>query len=136
PLAINGLQNMLLASDNIVIRGTYVSGSALLEGLKQEQPDVLLLDILLPDKKGSELATIIAQDYPEVRILVITSLDAPSHVKSMMRHGCKGYLLKNTDQQTLVHAIEEIYAGREFVEPVLQEQMMRNMLHFQKTTPP
>jgi len=136
PLAINGLQNMLLPDTGILVSGTYSSGQALLEGLAIDQPDVLLLDILLPDNKGPELASKVAKEYPSVRILVITSLDAPSQVKAMMRHGCKGYLLKNTDQQTLLYAIKEIYKGNEFIEPIIKEQIMQHMLHFQRTTTP
>jgi len=132
PLAIAGLQNMLVSCAHISVQHTYNNGNDLLSGLRAEQPDVLLLDVLLPDIKGDELARTVHQQYPNVRILAITSLDAPIHVKAMLRSGCKGYLLKNTDVQTLIHAIEQVNEGKEYIEPSIKEQMLQNMLHFRK----
>src|SRR4051812_42263260 len=121
PLAVTGLQNMLMSSNHITVRHTYANGNDLLNGLKTEQPDVLLLDILLPDIKGDELAKTIHNSYPKIKILAITSLDAPIHVKAMLRSGCKGYLLKNTDVQTLIHAIEQVNEGKEYIEASIKE---------------
>lgn len=132
PLAIAGLQNMLANVSNMEVVATYSTGTALLEGLVLQQPDILLLDVLLPDKKGTELATYIGQAYPRVRIIALTSLDAPIHVRSMMREGCKGYVLKNTDKISLVHAIEQVYKGHEYIEPALKEKMLYNVMHYRK----
>lgn len=132
PLAIAGLQNMLASSPDIQVKGTYASGSALLEGLVQEQPDVLLLDVLLPDQKGTELAGYITRRYPAVKIIAITSLDAPIHVRSMMRQGCKGYILKNTDRESLINAIRVVCGGGEYIEPALKERIMDNVLHYRR----
>ncbi len=134
PLAVAGLQNMLSSCSHIKVLNTYSNGAELLQGLEAEQPDVLLLDVLLPDTKGPELAAVIHSKYPKINILAITSLDAPVHVKAMLRNGCKGYLLKNTDVQTLIHAIEEVHRGNEYIEPSIKEQMLQNMLHFKKQT--
>lgn len=134
PLVLAGLKDMLKSFNDIQITGLYSSGAALLEGLEHEQPDILLLDIQLPDKKGWELAAIISNQYPMVKILAITSFDATGYVKSMMRSGCKGYLLKNTDQQTLVKAIRMVYDGEEYIEPAIKEQMLQNIMHFKKAS--
>src|SRR5690606_18703418 len=106
------------------------------------QPDVLLLDVLMPEMEGPELAAKIREDFPEVKILVITSLNAPSVVKAMMSSGCKGFLLKNTDQKILVEAIEAVFRNEEYIEAQVKEQLVRNMLKFKSaeqhpaTTPP
>lgn len=134
PLAVAGLQNMLASCSHIFVQNTYYNGADLLRGLETTQPDVLLLDVILPDIKGSELAAMIHSRYPAIKILAITSLDAPVHVKAMLRNGCTGYLLKNTDVQTLIHAIEEVNEGREYIEPSIKEQMLQNVLHFRKNT--
>jgi DNA-binding NarL/FixJ family response regulator len=130
PMVISGLKNMLEPFPYIQVISAFSGGEALLEGLKIKQPDVLLLDILMPGIQGPEVAKIITRTYPAIKILAITSLNAPVHIKSMMRQGCKGYLLKNTDQNVLVHAIETLYQGEEFIEPALKEQMLQNMLKF------
>ena len=134
PLAIAGLQNMLSSSGNIEVTHTYNNGEQLLKGLESEQPDILLLDVILPDIKGPELAAIIHSRYPKIKILAITSLDAPVHVKAMLRNGCNGYLLKNTAVHTHINAIDEVNNGKEYIEPSIKEQMLQNMLHFRKQT--
>lgn len=128
PLAVTGLYNMLLPYKNIKVTGTYQTGQAMLEDLKKNQPDVLLLDILLSDSNGKVLAKEISRLYPAIKIIAITSLDAPAYVKAMMQNGCSGYLLKNIDQKTLVEAIETVYQGKEFIELSLKEQMVYNLI--------
>ena len=124
---------MLGSQQDIIVEGTYETGAALLEGLKQNQPDVLLLDVLLPDYKGQDLAETVSKLYPDIKIMAITSLDAPLYVKSMMRHGCRGYILKNTRLKPLVHAIQQVYQGETYIEPSLREQMMQHMLQLKKS---
>jgi DNA-binding NarL/FixJ family response regulator len=132
PVTIHGVQSMLQPYEHIQLIDTYTSARALLEGLKERQPDVLLLDIMLPESSGRELAEIISAQWPGVRMLALTSLDAPSHVKSMMRRGCAGYLLKDTDAETLAQAIQQVYEGKEFIEPVIKEQILQNVLKYRK----
>lgn len=133
PMVIAGIENMLRNNDRIVIKGTYNDAATLKEGLMRVCPDVLLLDILLPDAKGHELAGELKGIYPHIRIIALTSLDAPSHVKAMMKAGCNAYLLKNTGQETLVHAIEEVYEGKSFIDPLLEKRLAENILQFQKS---
>lgn len=129
PLAISGIENMLRLSYDVEIVGAFNTGEQLLDGLAHKTPDVLLLDILLPDISGKDLAEIIRHKYPQIRILALTSLDAPMHVRTMMKRGCLGYLLKNTDQKTLINAINEVYNGNEFIEPSLKEQILHNTIN-------
>jgi len=124
---------MLADYKQITVTATYTSGTALLEGLAQEQPDVLLLDVLLPDKSGKELAPIINSQYPQVRMIALTSLEGPAVVKSMMQRGCLGFLLKDTTEENLIAAIEHVYRGVEFIEPTLKEYVTQNMVHYRKS---
>ncbi|HVX00917.1 MAG TPA: response regulator transcription factor, partial [Candidatus Babeliaceae bacterium] len=90
PVVLKGLQNIINFYSHIQLYGFYSTGNELLEGLKTKQPDVLLLDIQLPDKTGNELVRIISKAYPSIRILALTNLDSAFHVKDMMQHGCLG----------------------------------------------
>lgn len=127
-LATSGVQSMLAAYENIFLESIYHSGQALLDGLTSKIPDVLLLDIMMPGLSGKELVPIIRERYPSVKIVVLSSLDAPAAVSSMMRRGCKGYLLKDTDPANLATAIENAYAGLEFIDPSLKEKMLAKVL--------
>lgn len=132
PLAIEGIQNMLFSSPEINVTGAFINGKELMEALAGKQPDILLLDILLPDGDGIQLADTICKTYPQLKIVALTSLDAPVYVKKMMKSGCKGYVLKNTDKASLINAIKVVHSGEEFIEPVLKEKLIYSMLHTQK----
>ncbi len=140
PLVISGLLNTLRDAPHINITATYREGVSLLQGLRAVQPDVLLLDIQLPGQSGTELAGIISKNYPEIKIIALTSIDTIPQVKAMMLNKCMGYLLKsNTDHQQLTTAIEEVYAGNIFIEPSLKDELTNRMLGIRtpkKTTQP
>ena len=133
PLIIDGISNMLRSEQDIEITATYTTAAELMNGLKEQQPDVLLLDIKLPDQWGYEVAAEIVDKYPQVRIVALTSLDAPVVIKSMMHQGCLGYLLKGTDKATLINAIHHACNWEEFIESSLQQHLLRsNILKTQK----
>ncbi len=132
PMVLAGLSQLLDSCDNIAVQATYTSGGELLEGLKQRRPDVLLLDVLLPDHSGEELARVVSADYPDVRILVITSVDTNFHIRRMLQQGCMGYLLKNADRDMLLDAINAVYAGRQYITASLKEQLLQDVLQTRK----
>lgn len=132
PIAVNGLMMMLSDQPNLNIYGTYNSGKALLEGLATQTPDVLLMDIMLPDIMGNELVLTVLKRHPPIRIIALSSLDAPAMVKSMLLNGCIGYLLKGADKATILSAIDHAVQNREFLEPGLKEHLVQSILKPQK----
>ncbi len=127
-MVLKGLQQMLLEDAAISLTGVYVNGQALLEGLKTQVPDVLLLDLQLPDYTGEELARKALSMYPLIKIMVLSSIDEPKRVREMMRIGCHGYSLKNISQATLIAAIQKIYKGEQYIDPTVQGELMRELL--------
>lgn len=131
PLIISGLQNMLRHFPEFDIIATYENGAQLLQGFAQMLPDVLLLDIQMPGQSGTELAGIIAEQYPSVRILALTNLDNNFYIKNMLRQGVLGYLLKNSKQEILVEAIKAVNTGEQYLEPSLKERVWHDMMKTQ-----
>ncbi len=122
-MVINGLQKMIADYPHITIIDTYLTGEDLLKGLEQRVPDVLLLDIQLPGITGDQLAPILHTTYPDLRILTLTNFDNTFYAKNMLHHGALGYLVKRTDQQTLISAIETVYNYKEFLEPSIKQKI-------------
>ncbi len=132
PLVIGGVQNVLLRYPHIVLTGTYNNGVALVEGLATNEPDVLLLDIQLPDQTGDELAPVILKKHPRLRILTLTNFDSSLYAQNMFRHGVRGYILKNAEERMLITAIETVFAGEVFLDPAMKDKMEHAALRIHK----
>ena len=136
-IVLSGLQKIVAKADDITIIGTYTNGDALLEGLQQEQPDVLILDIQMPGKKGTDLAPVIRKKYPDIKIIVLSNVEVMVQIKKMLQLGCMGYLLKNTDSATFLQAIRTVQAGEQFLHEEVRKQMVNHLFtpaHFVKVT--
>ena len=133
-LVINGLKAMLERYDQLKLLFAVTNGELLLEALAGEQPDVLLLDIQMPGQNGIDLCKIISNKYPAIKVIALTNLEESHYVKQMMRNGAKGYLLKNTDQETLYKAIEVVMLRQQYIDEQIQKNMLAETLTGKKRT--
>lgn len=124
-MVINGLKAMLAQIPGTTLLFCTLNGEELFKQLEQEQPDVLLLDIQLPDTPGTEVCRKVKKLYPNIKVIAITSHEDSSYVRQMLRKGASGYLLKNTDVATLSTAIHAVHEGKQF----LDQQISQNILH-------
>jgi len=132
-LLIKGIKEALEADKDIEVTGTYTSGAQLLSALSHQQPDVLLLDVHLPDNTGSDLAIRILKQYPNQRILILSGEGSVFQIREMLQQGCMGYLLKSTtNQPILVEAVKEVASGNLFLDPSLKDQVLNLMIREQK----
>lgn len=128
PVVVEGIRNLLQAQNNLEVIATYSSGTALLEGLEARQPDLLLLDVHFPDIRGNDLIRQLSPQYPELRILVLSSEDNVLEVKDMLQHGASGYVLKNVSLPVLLEAIEKVHAGEQYIEAALKESIFKSLV--------
>lgn len=126
-MVISGLKDMLKGFEGIQLGHTYDTGKDLLAGLALQQPDILLLDIQLPDITGEELAAIIRLAYPAVRIIALTGFNTATHARMMLEKGVSGYVLKNTDEHKLYQAIQTVYQGGRYIDAPVQEKIMNDL---------
>lgn len=137
PMVISGLSNMLSPFSRFDIISSFLSGDDFLQHEHVTMPDVTLLDIMMPGIQGPELARTIKRRYPQMQLLAVSSINTPGQIRQMMKNGCSGFLLKNTDQHILVEAIETVYKGEEYIEEKIKEQFLQNFLSFKdKIGPP
>ena len=127
PIVANGLKKILAEHANLEVVGVYATGKAMMNEIATALPDVLLLDMNLPDLQGPDLARQLLKKHPEVKIIVLSSSDITVQVKKMLQIGCKGYLLKDSDDATIVQAIETVFDGGEFLSPALQQQLVNDL---------
>jgi len=132
PLVIKGLQHILAHSSDMQLTGSYTNGRDLLKGLTTTTADVLVLDIHMPGQTGDELAEIINEKYPDIKILALTNEDSVYHIKTMLRKGVLGYILKTTDENILLNAIHTVHKGGQFLEPSLRERLVQDTVQTKK----
>ncbi|MDE3248252.1 MAG: response regulator transcription factor [Bacteroidota bacterium] len=114
-MVVEGIRSLLQQEHDIELIGsasTAASGSSF---LKTHKPDVLLLDINLPDGNGSDLCKRFRELYPSMAIVVLTTFSQGSYVRQMMDMGASGYLLKNASQTELVTAIRDTARGKTYM---------------------
>lgn len=115
PLFIEGLKNVITESSLAKVTESATCGSDCLKLLEFKQPDVILLDINLPDINGIDLCKIIHQKWPDINILALTSYGEYTYVRKMLENGAKGYLLKNSMPEEIIEGIVTVSEGGEFL---------------------
>jgi DNA-binding NarL/FixJ family response regulator len=126
-IILNGLQKILADVKNIRITGVYNNGDELLDGIAKEQPDVLLLDIQMPGKSGTELAAIITKQYKNIKIIALTNIDVVAQIKKILQQGVMGYLLKDASPETIINAIETVYGGEQYIQEQLRQLLLSSL---------
>lgn len=129
PAITFGISNMLKAYTDIVFTGTYHSAAAFMDALNESVPDILLLDIQMPEQSGDKAIKQILKMVPELHIIVFSNFDSPVYIDNMMRYGAKGYLLKSSTQEQIIDAIQKVYAGKHFITAELGEQVRQFALY-------
>lgn len=127
-LVINGIKSMLAEISGTQLIFDALNGKDLLQKLSAHQPDILLLDIQLADENGINLCQIVLQQYPEIKVIALTSFDNITYVKQMVKNGASGYLLKNIDVLTLQRALHTVQYGEQYIDPHIQKNIIQESL--------
>ncbi|SEW25698.1 response regulator [Chitinophaga arvensicola] len=133
-LVISGLKAMLAPYPHISVVYENNVAAELMAALPLVQPDVLLLDIQMPEIDGISLCKQVSKAHPGIRIIALSSFMESHYIKQMLRNGATGYLLKNTDPEKLIRAIERVHAGEQFLDDVIQQQLLNEVITGQKRT--
>jgi len=127
-MVLKGIESMLENTAEIEIAGTYENAEETLKSLSSNLPDVLLLDINLPDINGIDLSKQLLKKFPKLKIIALTNFEDISFVKRMLKNGVHGYLLKNTDKIELMDALKTVLSGDIY----LQKDIRKRLLHQKK----
>jgi DNA-binding NarL/FixJ family response regulator len=123
-MVLRGIESLLENTNEVEIVATYTNAQETIEGLVINQPDVLLLDINLPDINGIDLSKKLLKQYPELKIIALTNFDDISFVKRMLKNGVHGYLLKNTDKVELITALKTVLSGDLYIQKRINDRLI------------
>ncbi|HMR82311.1 MAG TPA: response regulator transcription factor [Niabella sp.] len=111
-MVIEGIRSLLQNEQEIVWLGHATNAVSCLGFLRQQQPDVILMDINLPDKSGIDLCKEVKENFPFVFIIGLSTFNQYSFIDKMMENGASGYLLKNATREEMMEAIHTVMKGK------------------------
>ncbi|WP_112323124.1 response regulator transcription factor [Oceanibium sediminis] len=111
PLVVQGVAGVLETYDGIVVVGTASNGKEVLVAYERLMPDIVLMDLNMPEMNGLAATELLLERDPGARVLILSMHDTPEYIATAMRHGARGYVLKDVDTDDIVTAINTVYAG-------------------------
>ncbi len=105
----DGLKAILETDSDIIVVSTASSGKAAIEIIESSRPDVILMDIRMPELNGVECTKLIKQRWPKLAVLVLTTFNDEDFISDALRYGASGYLLKDISGEKLIQAVKDAY---------------------------
>lgn len=125
-VVIDGLRSLLSLEADFNVVGEALNGKMVLEALKDQKVDVVLLDINMPVMDGIETAKLMREHYPDVKILILTMYNKPEFIRNILDAGASGYVLKNAGKEELIDAIRKVVRGEGYFSLSVTKTMMES----------
>jgi DNA-binding NarL/FixJ family response regulator len=132
-LICQGLQAVLNQEADLQVVGTAENGQVAIDQATTLQPDVVLMDIRMPIMTGIEATRLMSEQFPNIKVLVLSTFDDDRDIAQSMRAGAKGYLLKDMPASELAEAIRLVHRGYSQMAPGLMERLMTNVSETSET---
>lgn len=124
----HGVKNIISQESSFKIVGEVATGEQLLELLKKNTPDLVILAITLPKVSGMEIIGVVKKKFPQIRILILTMHKSKGCFYGAMSEGADGYLLKDDSSEELLRAIKRIKEGKIYLSPMIADEITDDVL--------
>ncbi len=125
-LVLEGIRARLEQEEGIEVVGQATDGLEALEQVKGLQPDVLMMDVSMPNMNGIEATKIFRERFPELKVLILSMHDNREYISQLMFHGAKGYILKDVSVEEMVRAIRTVADGATYICRAATETLFRH----------
>ena len=119
PLLREGIATLINNQPDMSIVGEASSGREALERFRELHPDVTLMDVRLPDMSGIDAMIAIRKEFPEARVIMLTTSEGDVEIQRALEGGARGYMLKSMPPKDLVEAIRQVHAGKKRIPPTI-----------------
>ena len=119
PIVLDGLRNLIRAEPDLELVGEAASGLGALKIIREQRPDVAVLDISMPELNGILLSRRLAGEMPALRLLVLTLHEDRAYLNQALEAGVRGYVLKRSAVENLVQAIRAVMVGGLYIDPAI-----------------
>ena len=120
----DGLQNLINAEPDMIVTGSVGDGRAAWRAVKELQPDIVVMDISMPDMSGAEATERIKRDFPNVKTIALTAYEEHGYISQMLEAGASGYVLKLAAAEELIKAIRLVAAGGAYLDPTVASKIV------------
>jgi NarL family two-component system response regulator LiaR len=127
PVVRRGISTLLEGEEDIEIVGEASTGRQAIDQVENLHPDVILMDLVMPEMDGIEAIQRISSRHPEIRILVMTSFTADDKVFPSIKAGALGYLLKDSDPEDMIRMIHQVYRGELSLHPMIARKVIQEL---------
>jgi len=127
PLLSEGIATMINSQKDMVLVGQAASGSEAIQRYREHRPDVTLMDLRLPDLSGIDAMIAIRTEFPDARIVMLTTFEGDVEIQRALEAGARGYLLKNMTPNEILDVVRQVYAGKKRVPPSVAAQLAEHM---------
>lgn len=127
PLMREGIAAMIRSQADMLLVAEAADGSEALQRFREHQPDVTLMDIRLPDRSGIDTTIAIRAEFPEARILMLTTFEGDVEIQRALQAGARGYMLKSMPPGELLAGIREVHAGKKRIPPEVAAHLAEHM---------
>ena len=119
------LQIVLDSKPDIEVSDVAADGQEVIRCIRKQKPDVILMDIRMPKMDGVQCTKIIKENYPEIKIIILTTFDDDEYVYNALKFGASGYLLKGVSMDELENAIKTVYRGQAMINPDIATKVLK-----------
>jgi NarL family two-component system response regulator LiaR len=123
----DGIRSLLTTIPDIDVVGEAGNGREAITYFTRYQPDVVLMDLVMPEMDGIQAIQAIMETQPDAKILVLTSFSTDDKVFPAIKAGASGYLLKDSDSDELVRSIHEVQRGESSIDPKIARKLLREL---------
>lgn len=130
---VDGIQSILNNVKDLKVVGRCFDGPSVLDFVKDNDVELILLDVNLPGMTGIEVCKSIKASHPKINILAISMFNEESYVTEILTHGASGYILKNTGREELLKAIRTVHEGKSYFSKDVTQTIMKGLMKHRKS---
>ncbi|GEK85384.1 response regulator transcription factor [Microbacterium aerolatum] len=127
PLVRTALAHFISRDPEVDVIGEAETGLEAISFIEGDRPDVVMMDVQMPEMNGIEATAAIAERWPEVRVLAVTTLDGSDTVLPMLSAGASGYMLKDSSAASILAAVREVYSGASSLSPSIASLLIKHV---------
>jgi len=125
----DGLRILLDTQDDIKVIGEAEDGNKAIKGINNKRPNVVVMDITMPELNGIDAAQVIHETLPEIGIVILSIHSDLEHIFRALQAGVQGYLLKESAGSEVISAVRAVYLGRRYLSPSIRDLVMEAYLN-------